>query len=46
VFDMPGGGMRYIRDAIGIDTVVVNGEVAWTAGACTDAASGAICRLN
>jgi len=46
VFDMPGGGMRYIRDAVGIDTVVVNGEVAWTAGAYTDAAAGAICLLN
>ncbi|MDB5482731.1 MAG: amidohydrolase [Caulobacteraceae bacterium] len=48
VFDMPGGGMRYIRDAVGIDTVVVNGEVAWTAGAYTDAAAaaGAICALN
>jgi N-acyl-D-amino-acid deacylase len=46
VFDMPGGGMRYIRDAIGIDTVVVNGEIAWTAGAYTDASSGAICPLQ
>ena len=46
VFDMPGDGMRYVRDAIGIDTVVVNGQVAWTAGAYTDAAAGAICALN
>ena len=45
-FDMPGDGMRYVRDSIGIDTVVVNGEVAWAAGACTDAKSGMICGLN
>jgi N-acyl-D-aspartate/D-glutamate deacylase len=45
VFDMPGEGMRYIRDAVGIDTVVVNGQVAWTAGAYTDAAAGQICAL-
>jgi N-acyl-D-aspartate/D-glutamate deacylase len=46
VFDMPGGGMRYVRDAVGIDTVVVNGEIAWTAGAYTDASSGEVCALN
>jgi N-acyl-D-aspartate/D-glutamate deacylase len=46
VFDMPGDGMRYTRDAIGVDTVIVNGEVAWTAGAYTDAAAGVICPLN
>ncbi len=45
IFDMPGGGMRYVRDAIGIDTVIVNGAVAWTAGRYTDAKSGAICEL-
>ncbi len=28
--DMPGGGMRYVRDATGIDTVIVNGEVAYS----------------
>src|SRR5215469_7524911 len=27
-FDMPGDGMRYVRDAAGIDTVLVNGRVA------------------
>ena len=32
-FDMPGDGMRYVRDAIGVEAVVVNGEVAWQAGA-------------
>ena len=45
VFDMPGQGMRYIRDAVGIDTVVVNGEIAWTKGAYTGAAAGAICEM-
>jgi N-acyl-D-aspartate/D-glutamate deacylase len=45
-FDMPGGGMRYVRDAIGVDTVVVNGEIAWADGAYTDANSGAICPLE
>jgi N-acyl-D-aspartate/D-glutamate deacylase len=28
--DMPGGGMRYVRSASGIDTVIVNGVVAYT----------------
>jgi N-acyl-D-amino-acid deacylase len=46
VFDMPGDGMRYIRDALGVDTVVVNGEIAWTKGAYTGAAAGAVCALN
>jgi len=43
VFDMPGEGMRYVRDATGIDTVLVNGEVAYTAGAYTNAKSGVVC---
>jgi N-acyl-D-aspartate/D-glutamate deacylase len=43
VFDMPGEGMRYVRDARGIDTVLVNGEVAYTAGAYTEARSGVVC---
>ena len=46
VFDMPGDGMRYVRDAIGVDTVVVNGQVAYASGAYTDSASGVICPLN
>ena len=46
VFDMPGDGMRYVRDSIGIDTVVVNGVVAWSKGAYTDAAAGVICALT
>jgi N-acyl-D-aspartate/D-glutamate deacylase len=45
-FDMPGDGMRYVRDATGVDAVVVNGEVAWQAGRYTDAQSGVICPLN
>ncbi len=40
VFDMPGEGMRYIRDAVGIDTVVVNGAIAYAGGRYTDARSG------
>ena len=43
VFDMPGGGMRYTRDATGVDTVLVNGQVAYADGAYTDARSGVIC---
>ena len=43
VFDMPGGGMRYTRDSTGVDTVVVNGQVAYADGAYTDARSGVIC---
>lgn len=31
--DMPESGMRYVRDASGIHSVVVNGAVAWTADA-------------
>ena len=29
--DFPGEGIRWIRRQEGIDTVVVNGEVTWTA---------------
>ncbi len=43
-FDMPGEGMRYVRDATGVEAVVVNGEVAWEAGRYTDAKSGASAR--
>ena len=45
-FDMPGDGMRYVRNATGVDTVVVNGEVAWESGRYTDAKSGVVCPLN
>jgi hypothetical protein len=43
---MPGDGMRYVRDATGVETVVVGGEVAWEAGRYTDAKSGVVCPLN
>jgi len=42
-FDMPGNGMRYVRSATGIDTVLVNGQVAYTAGAYSDARAGVVC---
>lgn len=43
VNDMPGSGMRYVRAASGIHTVVVNGSVAWTAdGGYASARSGVI----
>jgi len=31
VQDIPGDGSRYVRDSIGVDTVIVAGEVAWSA---------------
>jgi N-acyl-D-amino-acid deacylase len=43
VFDMPGDGMRYTRDATGIDTVLVNGAVAYAKGRYTDAKTGIVC---
>lgn len=43
VYDMPGAGMRYVRAGRGVDTVIVNGEVTWTAaGGYTDARPGVI----
>ena len=42
VFDMPGGGMRYVRDAIGVDAVVVNGAIAYRDRQYTAAATGCI----
>jgi hypothetical protein len=35
--------MRYVRAATGIDTVLVNGQVAYAAGAYSDARAGVIC---
>ncbi|MBM4206024.1 MAG: amidohydrolase family protein [Gammaproteobacteria bacterium] len=29
VQDVPGDGSRYVRDAVGVDTVIVGGHVAW-----------------
>jgi hypothetical protein len=42
--DFPGDGIRWIRRQEGIDTVVVNGEVTWTAadGYIADARAGQI----
>ncbi|MEQ9505776.1 MAG: amidohydrolase family protein [Hyphomonas sp.] len=31
VKDVPGDGSRYVRDALGVDTVIVGGGVAWSA---------------
>jgi len=42
VFDMPGEGMRYTRDGVGVDAVLVNGEVVHAAGAYTDARPGVV----
>ncbi|MGH6955464.1 MAG: hypothetical protein ACREEW_02220, partial [Caulobacteraceae bacterium] len=46
VFDMPGEGMRYVRDSVGVGAVVVAGEVAWESGRYTGSKSGAVCALN
>jgi len=43
VFDMPGHGMRYVRNSIGVDTVVVNGGVAYRDGAYTGSHTGTVC---
>lgn len=41
--DFPGGGFRWVRRSIGVDTVLVNGAVAWTAaGGYTDQRAGRI----
>jgi N-acyl-D-amino-acid deacylase len=42
-FDMPGDGMRYVRAAKGVETVLVNGVVAYADGAYTEAKSGVVC---
>lgn len=42
-FDMPGDGMRYVRAAKGVETVLVNGQIAYANGAYTDAKSGIVC---
>lgn len=44
--DMPGGGMRYVRSASGVDTVIVNGAVAYTRdGGYAEATSGVLATL-
>ena len=42
--DFPGGGLRWIRRQEGVHTVIVNGEVTWTAadGYIADARAGRI----
>lgn len=41
--DLPGQGYRYVRHGEGIDTVIVNGEVSWSADSgYTDARAGRI----
>ncbi len=42
-FDMPGNGMRYVRAATGIDTVLVNGQVAYAGGQYSEARAGVVC---
>lgn len=42
-FDMPGDGMRYVRAATGIDTVLVNGQIAYAEGRYTTAEAGIVC---
>lgn len=43
VYDVPGDGSRYVRDALGIKTVIVGGDVVWEEGAgYTSSARGAI----
>ncbi|MFN9032114.1 MAG: amidohydrolase family protein, partial [Alphaproteobacteria bacterium] len=45
VFDMPGDGMRYTRDSVGVEAVLVNGELAWTPAGYTQAKAGRICEM-
>jgi N-acyl-D-amino-acid deacylase len=41
--DMPEGGMRYVRAARGVDSVIVNGELVYSAGSgYTDARPGVV----
>lgn len=43
VDDVPGDGSRYVRDAVGVDAVIINGKVAFTAaGGYCDVAEGHI----
>ena len=43
VQDVPGDGHRYVRDAIGVDTVIVGGAVAYTqAGGYTESCRGQV----
>ncbi|MEZ5599351.1 MAG: amidohydrolase family protein [Pseudomonadales bacterium] len=41
--DVPGEGARYVRDAVGMDAVIVGGRLAWSAAqGYTDAAAGVV----
>jgi N-acyl-D-amino-acid deacylase len=40
--DVPGDGRRYVRDAKGIDTVIIGGEIAYRDGDYTNSACGKI----
>ena len=40
--DVPGDGHRYVRDAIGIDTVIIGGSIAYRKGSYTNATTGNI----
>ncbi len=42
VHDIPGSGMRYVRDAVGVDAVVVNGRLAYDSNGYKEARSGVI----
>ena len=42
VHDIPGTGMRYVREAIGIDAVIVNGALAYDQLGYKDARSGRV----
>ena len=47
VSDLPGNGYRYIRQALGVDTVIVNGEVAYSAAdGYTESTSGELVTLQ
>ena len=42
VQDVPGDGSRYVRDSVGIDTVIIGGEIAYRHGEYTESAIGSI----
>jgi N-acyl-D-aspartate/D-glutamate deacylase len=47
VRDMPESGMRYVRSASGIDTVIVNGQLAWSHdGGYTEARAGVVANAD
>ncbi|MGA1675821.1 MAG: N-acyl-D-amino-acid deacylase family protein [Pseudomonadales bacterium] len=42
VNDVPGGGMRYVRDSVGVEAVYVNGTLAWDRSGYQDTSVGEI----